>query len=462
MRKIYFIVILFLCINCFSQNKQILYNFTSVPQSLRLNPGSDVGYQWYFGVPLFSGVSVNSGSSGFSVHDLFAKDGVDINEKVRKVVAASSSKDRVAFNEQIELFSGGFKVPGFKNDGYISFGMYQESDFLLYMPKDIAILALEGNKDYLGKVFNFANLNLKAESLSVFHYGYHESVNENLILGVTAKLYSSIYNVSSVRNSGRFYTIPTADNTVYKQVVSADLELNTSGLAKYDDDDYDKDNVTKDAVKKAFLGGNLGFGFDAGVTYYPQENIQITASILDLGFIRHTKEVESLSLKGKFENIGIQPDFGSGKKIGNILNDFTRAMPFDTLYKSYTSSRPLKLNSSVQYSFDEDRDGVCNCVADQGRTTYLNALGVQLFVLPNTQVPFAALTTYYRRKIANSLHMKATYTLDSFSYKNVGLGLSGTYGLVNFYVMADNLLEYADVSKANALSFQVGLNIISQ
>jgi hypothetical protein len=40
------------------------------------------------------------------------------------------------------------------------------------------------------------------------------------------------------------------------------------------------------------------------------------------------------------------------------------------------------------------------------------------------------------------------------------LGVSATLGKVNFYMMADNLLEYVDVSKARSLSFQLGLNVI--
>jgi hypothetical protein len=52
----------------------------------------------------------------------------------------------LAINEQVELFNGGFKLGDwFENKGYVSFGMYQEFDFLMYMPKDIAILALDGN-----------------------------------------------------------------------------------------------------------------------------------------------------------------------------------------------------------------------------------------------------------------------------------------------------------------------------
>jgi hypothetical protein len=57
----------------------------------------------------------------------------------------------LAFNEQIELFSGGFKLEiGLKTKD-ISFGMYQEFDFMMFMPKDIAaILALEGKQGLSG------------------------------------------------------------------------------------------------------------------------------------------------------------------------------------------------------------------------------------------------------------------------------------------------------------------------
>jgi hypothetical protein len=50
----------------------------------------------------------------------------------------------LAINEQVELFNGGFKLGDwFENKGY--FWNVSEFDFLMYMPKDIAILALDGN-----------------------------------------------------------------------------------------------------------------------------------------------------------------------------------------------------------------------------------------------------------------------------------------------------------------------------
>ncbi len=458
MRKIFLIFVLFLTVGCFSQNKQILYNFTSVPQSLLTNPGSDVKYNWYFGIPLLSGISANVGSSGFSAYDLFADNGVDFNVKLRNVVFSTTRKDRMALNEQIELFNGGFKIAGEQGDSYISFGMYQEFDFMSYVPKDIAILALDGNRDYLGKVFNLGDLNVKAEVLSVFHLGFHKKVNEKLILGARGKIYSSIYNVSSTNNSGYIYTIPSTEG-IYEQMIYSDLQFNTSGIAKYDDKDYDP-NVVKDITKRAFLGGNLGLGFDAGLTYYPKKNIQLTASVIDFGFIKHTKEVESLTFKGSYKYEGVIPKFSSGNSAENGYQEFKDAVPLDTLYADYTTWRPTKFNSSIQFSFEEEVSEDCNCLNYDPETIYKSAVGAQLFVMSTPRTPLVAFTTYYRRKIFNSLQMKATYTIDSYSYKNIGLGLSSIFGPVNFYVLADNLLEYKDVTKANSMSFQLGLNVV--
>jgi hypothetical protein len=456
MRKFSFIIILLVSINCFSQNKQILYNFTSVPQSLMTNPGSDFKYKWFVGVPLLSGISSNIGSSGFSAYDLLANNGVDFNTKLRNVVFSSSPNDKLAINEQIEFFSGGFKIGDWQKGAYISFGMYQEFDVLAYMPKDPAILALDGNQNYIGKVFNLGDLNAKGEMLSVFHVGYHKNISDKLIVGVRAKIYNSILNFSSTQNSGYIYTIP-GTTAAYDQVIYSNILLNTSGLSNYTNN-Y-SGNAQSDITKKMFFGGDLGIGFDAGLTYYPEKNIQFTASILDVGLISHSKDVKNYSFKGTYNYQGIVPNF-STVSANNIYNEFQAAIPLDTMRNKYTTWRPIKFNTSYQYSFGDGRNSVCNCSGDGDKFLYKNAVGAQLFAMTTPRLPFMALTTYFKRHIFDSLEMKATYTIDSFSYRNIGLGVSATLGKVNFYMMADNLLEYVDVSKARSLSFQLGLNVI--
>src|SRR6187431_2713537 len=178
MRKILILLCLTVSIYCFSQNKEVLYNFTPQPQSLLLNPGADVKYKWFFGVPLLSGISVNSGSTGVDVYDLFANDGVDFSTKVKNLVASTSRNDYITANQQLEIFTGGFRVGGEESKSYVSFGMYQELDSFLYIPKDLALLSLYGNNDYIGKSFDLGDLSVKMELLTVFHVGFNKQLNK--------------------------------------------------------------------------------------------------------------------------------------------------------------------------------------------------------------------------------------------------------------------------------------------
>ncbi|MGO4772987.1 DUF5723 family protein [Flavobacterium sp. W22_SRS_FK3] len=462
MRKVYLIILIFTHIICFSQNKQLLYNFTSIPQSLLVNPGADVSYKYYFGFPVLSGVSANFGSTSFSAYDLFADNGVDFNDKIRNVVNKSSNKDKVYANQQLELFSGGFRIGGEDSKSYVSFGAYQEFDFLMYFPKDMAILALDGNRDHIGKAFNLGDVNLRTEVLSVFHVGFHKKVKENLVLGGKIKLYSSGANATSTKNSGFIYTTDgTPETNVYYQIISSNMELKTSGIVAFTKDEYDG-NIANDLIHNTFFNGSLGLGFDAGMTWYYRKNLQFTASIIDVGFIRHTKDIETLTYKGNYEYDGVNPNFDFTDEPENILDEFEKAIPRDTLYNKYTTWRPTKFNASVQYSFGESRfDDKCSCKPPNERQ-YVNAVGAQFFAMTMSKDPFLAFTAFYKRRILKKLEMKTTYTLDSFSYKNIGLGVSGTIGKLNMYLLVDNILEYKDVTKANSIAFQLGVNFVFQ
>jgi hypothetical protein len=391
---------------------------------------------------------------------LFANDGVDFTTKLRSVLSKTTHNDVLSLNQQLELFSGGFRIGTEDNRSYLSFGLYQEFDFLSYVPQDIATLAIDGNKDYMGKRFNLADLSAKADLLSVFHIGIHKKIQDNLIVGARAKIYSSIFNASSVDNAGYIYT-NTSTDSYYEQIVYSNLQLNTSGIAQYTNSNT-TGNIGADVKKGILLGGNLGLGLDLGLTYYPKSNVQFTASVIDLGYISHTKEVKNYTYKGFYNYKGLVPHFNNENAAQANYQDFKNAIVLDTLHTKYTTWRPTKFNASAQYSFEEERvvDGSCNCEGTDPSIFYKSTVGAQLFAMTTPKSPLFALTTFYKRNFSKSFQMKATYTVDSFSFTNVGLGMSTKVGPVNFYVLADNLLSYSDVSKANSLSFQLGLNLI--
>ena len=256
--------------------------------------------------------------------------------------------------------------------------------------------------------------------------------------------------------TGYIYTVP-AENEFYKQIIASNLNLNTSGFLNYTQD-Y-TGNAASDILKKTLLGGNLGFGIDLGFTYYPEDNLQLTASIVDFGFISHTKQLENYSYKGVFVQEGVQPDFINPSTTTQSLGDkFNEAIPYTTYSKKYTTWRPLKFNTSFEYAFVQAGNSDCNCNNNQMR--YNNSVGAQFYMMFTPRTPLMALTAYFRKRVSDALEIKTTYTLDSFSSRNLGLGLSTNLSKVNFYFLADNLLEYRDLSKAKSLSLQLGLNII--
>src|SRR5690606_42142713 len=58
-------------VGLYAQNKQLLYNFSEIPQSVMLNPGCKQPGRAYIGVPLVSGLYGSASSSNISVYDDF-------------------------------------------------------------------------------------------------------------------------------------------------------------------------------------------------------------------------------------------------------------------------------------------------------------------------------------------------------------------------------------------------------
>ena len=447
-----------------SQNKQLLYGFKEVPQQVLLNPGAQVDYRGYIGVPFLSHIHFNAGITGFSAFDVFADDGKDFNQKVRDVLYNMNARDFVGFNQQLEIFSAGLTLKTSLDDQlFISFGMYQESDVFSYFPKDYAVLAYEGNYNNLNRYFDLGQLSVSAEVLSVFHVGVNKKINSQWTLGLRAKVYSSIAQASSTNNKGSFITVPLANNNL-NHIFDLDMKLQTSGISFLEEPNA---NETVDILKKRVLfGGNLGLGIDLGFTYQHSPEWTIDASLQDIGFINYSKDTKSYVLDGYLEYDGIQsvfPQITSGQTAQDywdeLTDDFDKLFEIDSTITSYTKWRPIKLNSSISYNFGRKTEKECDCL-DTSDPTYQNRAGAHLFAMKRPNHLQWALSLFYYRKLYKNLQLKTSYTVDVFSFSNVGLGMSAALGPVQFYIMADNLLEYLNLAKSQSVSLQLGFNYI--
>ena len=158
----------------YGQNKQVLYDFAGLPQTLLLNPGAEVNLKFHMGLPLMSKLSFQAGFTGFSIYDIFADDGRSINDKLEEAVDTYGKTEFIAVHQQIELLSGGFQLP---NKSYLSFGFYQELDILAKIPEDIIDLYYNGNTT-INRKYSARKTGARGELLGVLHLGLSKKINE--------------------------------------------------------------------------------------------------------------------------------------------------------------------------------------------------------------------------------------------------------------------------------------------
>ena len=459
-----------------AQNKQLLYDFYEIPQSLLLNPGVKTPYKWHVGLPLLSGNSVQAGSSGVTVNDLFANDGIDFTTKFReKVINGLRKRDEFGGSGTIEVFNIGFRNRNRPSD-YISLGMYGEGFVAQFWTEDLAVLGFEGNANNINRRFSLNHIASQGEAVNVFHFGVNRKLNNKWTVGARAKIYSSLVHINSSNNKGYFVTTP-GENGILRNTLVANVTFRTAGLSSLlealDDGGGAGDGIANWLSRRALFGGDLGIGFDFGFTHTFGQNSFITASLLDVGFIYHSNDVKNYTLQGAASNEGIE--FVLPDDINNLNDDIWQDLvdvieeqvPFATNEDAFVSLRPIKLNASFRHHFGErnDRQSTCDCsIHSKTRSEnidYVNAVGGQLFMINRARGPQAALTGFYQRRLGNVLALKTTYTIDKYSFSNVGLGLNIQAGPVNFYVLADNLLGYSNLPDSHYASLQFGFNIIS-
>lgn len=461
MKRVIYIVLIFVSVQIIAQNKQILYNFDKIPQTLLLNPGGETTYKYHIGVPLLSGVSVNANISGITVADLFRNDrisffqGVDFNTKFRNALTKLDKNDYTYLNTQIEVLSGGYKI---NSKDYLSVGFYAEADVFFGFPKDIVTLLNEGNAAYVNKAFTLSQINTRADVLGVLHAGISRRFSNRFMAGARLKIYSGSLNVTSTKNQGTFTTKKITDALYEHTLNGLNAQVNSAGFY----DENDQVNLTAGGVLgNTFLGGNLGLGLDLGYTFYATEKLQYTASILDIGFISYSKKVRNAKIQGDYKFSGIDLDYNSENRNywTELKNDLDTKVPREINRNSYSVMRPIKINASVRYSFGKSRS-LSNCHDVSLKDFYDNAVGGQFYTVFRPNGPRIALTGFYERKFSKHLNTKFTYTVDDFSYTNFGVGLSVNVWKLNIYGLADNVLALTDVADAHRASLQFGINFI--
>jgi hypothetical protein len=103
----------------------------------------------------------------------------------------------------------------------------------------------------------------------------------------------------------------------------------------------------------------LGFGFDLALLIILKKHSNYS-QCFDVGYIKHSKQVETWTYKGLYKYEGVNPIFNDSNDPGNVYQEFNDAIPLDSIYTKYTTWRPQKLNASYQL-FNDSRGELQQC-----------------------------------------------------------------------------------------------------
>ena len=445
--NIYILFFILAITSSINAQQQLSFSFGEIPQNLMLNPGAETNFKSHYGIPVFSNLSFKAGFTGFTLADLFLNDSRDFNLKFEEVLNKIDSDDYININTVVEVLSAGLRID---DKTYVSFGFYEELDLITYFPKDITELVYYGNEPFLNRPFSISELVMKVDMLGVLHAGVSRKVDEKLTIGGRVKLYSSSLNIETNNNSGTITATSNNTNIIRQTLDNLDAEIRTSGIAD-----------SNDVFSNTLLGGNLGLGFDVGLTYHFSPQLEFTGSIIDVGFIKYSKNIRNYTAKGNYILDGINFEYNSDDPSDyweQLEEDFNANVPTGETENTYTSWRPMKINAALKYSFGEKRSKFC--YTKTHKQYYYNSIGFQIHTIMRLLKPQLSFTSFYEKSFSKKIHTKFTHTINDYSAAIFGVATSLRVGKLNIFGVLDNILAVTDVASANNISLNFGFNIV--
>jgi hypothetical protein len=482
MQKILFIFLAFLVNLSFGQNNIITYDFGSTPQSLMLNPSYDMGAQYHITIPFIGDHKFIAESSGINAFDLFAKNSIPFQEKVKNTIYALKPNDYLLINQKAHFINVGQRI---NKDTYLSYGLYFETDLYSALPVEMLRLFFEGTT-FLGKKYNLDGFNMQTSLAFVYHIGLQRKLSKKVNIGGRIKLYKSIVE-ADVRSKGSFETIKN-DGTYTHNFSNIDFKLRTAGIPlKFDEDNktvnevYDdmslpvlnvkgKDVSPKDyynfgyLANQLFFSGGKGIGVDFGVTYKIRRDLVLSGSLNDFGLMYHSKLAQSFSFKGDYSTEGITFEYDPDEPLNyleRLKKDFDENVPLTISNAGYLSIKPFSLQSMLIYSIGVNRGNKCNYYRTIENSA-ANKIGTMLYAQyrPGQIIYDAGL--FYERNFGNFLYARVNYTLNNYSYNNLGLSVATQLGKFNMFIGVNNILKLGNLAKSNNVAFHFGINIVSK
>lgn len=460
LRLIFTILILTVATNSFAQFNQGLYISENLPLHRLINPSAEFSGEKEILLPFISHIDVQSQLYGFTLQEIYSNE--NANTTLERFIETKTGKEHAWVSNKINLAYIGFA--DYTNTKFWSFGIYQESQSYTFYPKDLVDIAYYGNANNFDRKYQVNDIKAKSNAMMVYHVGLtFAPKHKKYTFGGRIKIYNSFLTLDASRNNGNISTVVNSINKA-DIILDGSFNANASGINTFTNSSY------AEIVKKIFYSGNLGLGFDIGGTYYINRDWIISGSLLDLGAIYSSNDVQGYSIKGfhDFEGTVIKdPNSTSTDFWEKMINDFNANIVAKENRDNFVTTLTPKLIGSISYNFSKNKKlysknkrtpKVKNNSCNYNNWNHTIKLTSYNRLLRNYW-DWALGVSYYG-KLNNWFAVQTNYLYSPYDPTNIGLGVSFNIKTVLFYISVDNIPGLLNLNKANSAGAMIGINFI--
>lgn len=457
MRKLIYILPFIILSRLTAQQDFILYHMPSIPQITQVDPASFPDSKLDIGLPIISSIYGSAFNTGFSMGDIFTQNANGIMmPDVDNAISKMKSENFFILNGSTDLIFLGFK----KGSNFFSFNVTEKIDFTFNYPKDLIIMAMEGNgNNLLGKRASFDGLGFDFTHWREYAVHWVHDVHHKFSYGARLKY---LYGMENFTTDVSYMGITTDQNT-HALTFDMNFDFRTAGLplVLIDGDSslpaigaidlndstmmYQSGLDGSNINNYLFNRNNQGLGIDFGFNYHINDKFLLEFSVLDLGFINwnsYTANTELAAWNYTYDGVGNPISlFGDGTSV-DFLNDVLEDSIEESLLNNYQYSTPsystslrTKIYASMEYVVDHNNFVSLSFYSSFVRKRWRRGLGVA-----------------YNYHLGNFLSATASYSIYNRSYSNLGAGLTLNLGPFEIYMLTDNILAFGVLNPNQNLS----------
>jgi len=429
------------------------YFMKGVPQTKDMNPakhGLESGF--YISLPFVSKLDVSANTNNWNYNDLVHKGtGLRKDSMVwdfEHLVNSFGKENFVQESASLTLVDFGWR----RDQKTYSVSVSEHELAEPFFKKELAEFLYYGNDPLVGTKFSSGHFGVLAQHYRQFAFSFSKENSKKLTTGITGKL---LFGMAGIDTRGiNFETdIPSSGDLINFKgngniYLSGPVEVTQNPENAYDL----QFKSTFNAFDYLLNFRNPGLAVDLGVTYKVSKRLELSASMIDVGFVRWHSDLSTFTDKGNYPYVGLQlnmpdedpPTADSFQPlIDNLKDSLLKAFPLELSSQSFSTILPAKFYLGGEYMFSKN-------------VSFTALARIRLF---NNQL-HGSYTASVNTSLGNNFCLSAGYSYYESTWNNLGVGLSCKVSALQLYAATDNIFSPFYPTRSSNLNLRFGINFI--